>query len=134
MAEPQPSSQISTPDTWRSILIGGSKKSWVLFEHGTCVILMNPTSDDLATQATDILKEWGPVRAGSSAGDFNVINLEGDPDGYVVTGHHNDVLNYVPAEAVEEGAPDMVAGLIGRGNRDVDASELKVVHIEDNLG
>ncbi|OQE32466.1 hypothetical protein PENFLA_c001G07921 [Penicillium flavigenum] len=134
MAEPQPSSQISTPDIWRSILIGGSKKSWVLFEHGTCVILMNPTSDDLATQATDILKEWGPVRAGSSAGDFNVIELEGNPGGYVVEGHHDDVLNYVPAEAVEEGASDMVAGLIGRGNRDVDASELKVVHIEDNLG
>ncbi|KAL2802747.1 hypothetical protein BJX63DRAFT_99248, partial [Aspergillus granulosus] len=134
MSEDQPAEPISTPDTWRSILTGGNTKSWVLFEHGTCVILMTPTAEDLAIQAIDILKEWGPVHVGTPAGDFNVIDLEGEPGGYVVTGHHNDVLNYVPPDAVEKGAPDMVAGLIGRGNRDADAKELKVIHVEDNRG
>ncbi|KAL4861956.1 hypothetical protein BDV12DRAFT_56841 [Aspergillus spectabilis] len=135
MSQPQSEPpQISTPAIWRSILTAGKTKSWVLFYHGTCVILMNPTADDLANQAIEILKEWGPVHVGSPAGDFNVIDLEGGdgPTGYIVTGHHNDVLNYVPPGAVKEGALDMVAGLIGRGNRDRDARELTVVHVEDN--
>ena len=47
-------------ETWRQIIVGG-QKSWVLFENGTCVILMNPEAD-LRRQATELLKEWGPVQ------------------------------------------------------------------------
>ncbi|KAL2796680.1 hypothetical protein BJX66DRAFT_299074 [Aspergillus keveii] len=129
------SSQICTPETWRSILTGDGTKSWVLFEKGTIVILMDPTTDSLETQAIDILKEWGPVHVATPSADFNVIDLsEEEVAGYVVTGHHKDVLNYVPGDKVREGAPSMFAGLVGRGYRDEDAKGLKVVHVEDKRG
>jgi hypothetical protein len=39
---------------WRRIIVG-AEKSWVLFTHGTCVILMEPAAD-LAEQARDLLR------------------------------------------------------------------------------
>nr|MDT0658652.1 hypothetical protein [Micromonospora sp. DSM 115978] len=55
-------------ETWRRIIVG-DHKSWVLFTHGTCVVLVDP-GNDLADQAIAILREYGPVHAGSPAGDF----------------------------------------------------------------
>jgi hypothetical protein len=116
-------------DTWRKIIVGEGK-SWVLFAHGTCVILMAP-SQDLAAQATALLKEWGPVVVGTPAGDFDVIELQAAP-GWVVTSHHPDILTYVGPEEFEEGQvpQDMIIGLTGRSKRDQDAAELQVIHIE----
>lgn len=114
-------------DIWRHIIVG-EDKSWVLFTHGTCVILMEP-AQDLAAQAVELLREFGPVRAGGPAGDFNTIDLDVAP-GWVVTGHHPDVLNYIGPEDV--GDPnDLVVGLAGRAARDQDATVLTVIHIED---
>lgn len=116
-------------ETWRSIILG-DEKSWVLFENGTCVILMAP-EEDLAAQAIELLKEWGPVVAGTSAGDFTVIELLNYP-GYAITGHHPDILNYVSQEETgEEERNDVVIGMLGRQKRHDDAISLKVVHIED---
>jgi hypothetical protein len=115
-------------DTWKQIIIGESK-SWVLFENGTCVILVQP-EDDLAAQATAIMKEWGPVHAGSSAGDFSVITLNQHP-GWVVTCHHPDVLTYVAPDEVGETPSDLHIGLAGRSKRNQDAHELHVLHVED---
>jgi hypothetical protein len=39
-------------ETWRHIVIG-DHKSWVLFAHGTCVVLADPAGD-FAGQATGI--------------------------------------------------------------------------------
>jgi hypothetical protein len=116
-------------DTWRRVIVGEGK-SWVLFEHGTCVIFTGP-AEDLAARATALMQEWGPVVAGTPAGDFNVIKLQDDP-GWVVTSHHPDILTYVSAEEFEEGQeqPDMLIGLLGRGKRHQDAEELQIVHIE----
>ena len=116
-------------DTWRKIIVGEGK-SWVLFEHGTCVILTGPV-EDLAAQATALLKEWGPVVVGTPAGDFNVIKLQDDP-GWVVTYHHPDILTYVGSDEFPDGeAPDdMIIGLLGRSRRHQDAEELRVVHVE----
>jgi hypothetical protein len=114
---------------WRKI-IRGDQKSWVLFKHGTCVILMQP-EQDLGQQAKVLLAEWGPVHAGSSAGDFTVIPLDDDL-GWVVAGHHNDILSYVsPAEFTDKAPSHLVVGLLGRQNRHQDATELEVIHIED---
>ncbi|MFX0090993.1 MAG: hypothetical protein ACFFBD_04455, partial [Candidatus Hodarchaeota archaeon] len=55
-------------NTWRTIILG-AQKSWVMFEHGTCVILMEP-QEDLQAQAKELLKEWGPVVPGTPLGDF----------------------------------------------------------------
>ncbi|MFB4313219.1 hypothetical protein [Actinomadura sp. 21ATH] len=112
---------------WRAVILGEGK-SWVAFEHGTCVILMAP-EDDLAAQAVGILREYGPVAAGTPAADFGTIELD-DAPGWVVYGHHDDVLTYVAPGEVED--PDELrVGLLGRSKRDLDGRELTVVHVED---
>ncbi|MGC4885784.1 hypothetical protein [Micromonospora sp. DT227] len=115
--------------TWRRI-IRGDGKSWVVFAHGTCVVLPDPRPGvDLAVEAIDVLREYGPVHVGSPAGDFGTLTLDPGP-GWVVYGHHNDVLTYVTPDEVVEG-DDLAVGLYGRGKRDLDGRELRVVHVED---
>ncbi|GGN99022.1 hypothetical protein GCM10010112_92440 [Actinoplanes lobatus] len=114
---------------WRRI-IRGDGKSWVVFAHATCVVLPAPgPADDLAQQAVDILREYGPLFAGSAAGDFGTLTLEPGP-GWVVYGHHNDVLTYVGPDEIT-GGTDLEVGLHGRAKRDRDGRELNVVHVED---
>lgn len=116
---------------WRKIIQGDSK-SWVMFEHGSCLILMEP-KDDLTTQAKEIMRKWGPVHAGSPAGDFSVISMTEHP-GWVVTGHHPDMLNYVNPSEISGAINDAKIGLLGRSRRDKDAKSLNIVHIEDKRG
>lgn len=113
---------------YRRIILG-DQKSWVLFQHGTCVILMQP-GDDLGQQAIDLLRQWGPVHVASPAADFSVIHLSEYP-GWIITGYHPDVLNYVSPDEIESDAEDVHIGLLGRSKRDSDGHELEVVHIED---
>ncbi|MFI5862216.1 hypothetical protein [Streptomyces sp. NPDC051546] len=114
-------------DVWRRILVN-PRASWVLFEQGTCVVLTAPDGE-LAGQATAILREFGPVHAGSSAGDFGAIELK-DAEGWVVTGHHNDVLTYVGPDEVGDPS-ELTVGLCGRSKRHRDGTDLRVVHVED---
>lgn len=114
-------------EIWREIILG-DQKSWVLFKNGTCVILMEPQAD-FSAQAIALMKEWGPVHAGSSAGDFGTIALDQLP-GWVVTSHHNDILTYVGPDETS-GTEDVVIGLLGRSKRNQDAQELEIVHVED---
>lgn len=124
-----PMSEQDLVGTWRRT-IRGESKSWVVFAHGTCVVLPDPGPDvDLAAQAIDILREYGPVHAGSPAGDFGTITLDPGP-GWVVYGHHNDVLTYVGPDEISD-TSDLAVGLYGRGKRDQDGRELEVVHVED---
>ena len=122
-------------DTWRQIIVG-DEKSWVLFEHGTCVVLVDP-ADDLAAQAVAILREHGPVRAGSPSADFGTVPLESVP-GWVVTSHHPDILTYVSPDDVgedditqDDDNTPLAVGLTGRADRDRDAHDLTVIHVED---
>ncbi len=116
---------------WRTILIG-AHKSWVLFEQGTCVILSSPTAEaDLAGAAQTVLEAYGPVVPNSSATEFSVIPLA-DVAGWVVTGHHPDILNYVPPTVFTTATPpEVVVGMYGRTMRDADGLMPKVVHVED---
>lgn len=116
---------------WRDILVGSAEKSWVLFENGTCVILMKP-EEDLMKQALELMKKHGPVYPGSPAGDFSVINLQDYP-GWIVTCDHPDILTYVsPSEVEESDRSDLTVGLFGRDKRARDARELRVIHVADN--
>lgn len=115
-------------ETWRKIILG-EEKSWVLFENGTVVILMEPQTD-LSAQAAELMQEWGKVLVGTPAGDFSIIKLEDDP-GWVVTCHHPDILNYVSAEEIGKDANDWKIGLRGRSKRDEDATDLNAIHVED---
>ncbi|MFD9002994.1 hypothetical protein ACFV0T_18765 [Streptomyces sp. NPDC059582] len=114
-------------DVWQRLL-ADPRKSWVLFEHGTCVVLTAPDGE-LADQATEILGEFGSVHAGSAAGDFGVIDLK-DVEGWVVTGHHNDVLTYVGLDEPRDQS-EIAVGLLGRSKRHRDGTELRIVHVED---
>lgn len=115
-------------EAWRAT-INSPDKSWVLFENGTCVILMEPKAD-LATQATALLQEFGPVHAGSPFGDFSTITLE-DDRGWVVTCHYNEILTFVGPDEVGPDAADVVVGLLGRSKRRQDAEQLRLLHVED---
>ena len=120
---------MSPIDVWHRVIID-PQKSWILFEGGICVILVEP-GDDLAGQAVALLGEWGPVHAGSPAGDFGVIELP-DGLGWVVTGHHDDILTFVGSDEIPaEEVNDLVVGLLGRSKRGQDAEGLVVIHIED---
>ncbi|WP_189312352.1 hypothetical protein [Streptomyces brasiliensis] len=114
-------------DTWRRLL-SGSGKSWVLFAHGTCVVLDEPAGD-LAEQAKEILREYGPVHVTTAAGDFRVLELK-NSEGWLVTGHHPDVVTFVPLD--EPADPSHLAvGIHGRSKRHEDGTGLHVVHVED---
>lgn len=114
-------------DAWRRLL-AGSGKSWVLFEHGTCVVLEEPEGQ-LAERATELLREFGPVQVAGPAGDFRVLELKNDV-GWLVTGHHPDVVTFVGVD--EPADPSHLAvGIHGRSKRDQDGRELHVVHVED---
>ena len=103
-------------------------RAWVLFANGTLVVFTKPVAD-MKSEALEILREWGPVHAGSPAGDFSVRKLRGTP-GWVVTSHHPDVTTYVAPDEVAEPTTDLKIGLHGRGKRARDAKELVVVHEE----
>jgi len=116
-------------DIWHT-LIEDTQKSWVIFENGTCVILMQPSAD-LSQQAKALLSEYGPVTEGTSSGDFSVLELD-IVSGWVVGAHHPDILNYVaPDELFEGQQSDMQAGIIGRQHRSDDAQQLKIIYIYD---
>ncbi|MER6274360.1 hypothetical protein [Streptomyces sp900105755] len=113
-------------DAWRRLLTG-SGKSWVLFAHGTCVVLEQPTGD-VAEQAVGILGEFGPMHVATAAGDFRVLELN-QGEGWLVTSHHPDVITFVPRDDPEDPS-HLAVGLLGRSRRDLDGTELSVVHVE----
>ncbi|MEU9343785.1 hypothetical protein AB0D74_21515 [Streptomyces sp. NPDC048278] len=113
-------------DAWRRLL-SGSGKSWVVFEHGTCVVVEHPVGD-LAEQAVGILREFGPMHVATTAGDFRVLELQ-QGEGWLVTSHHPDVVTFVPRDDPEEPS-HLAVGILGRSRRDRDGTELRVVHAE----
>nr|WSY57698.1 hypothetical protein OG999_13015 [Streptomyces sp. NBC_00886] len=112
---------------WRRIL-DSSGKPWVLFEHGTCVVLEESTGEP-AERATEILREFGPVQVATPAGDFRVLELK-NGEGWLVTSHHRDVVTFV-ATAEPDDPSHLAVGIHGRSKRDQDGSELHVVHVEN---
>ncbi len=111
---------------WR--LHVGPGRAWVIFEHGTCVVLTDPT-DDLAGQARALLAKHGPVHVATPAADFTVHRLTDSSD-LLVTYDHPDIANFVASGEVGAGAPTHIAGLIARAKRARDAIELKAIHVE----
>ena len=106
-----------------------SEASWVLFEHGTAVFLVD-CDGDLAAAATEILRKHGPVSVGNPAGDFAVIEL-GENIGWGVTFDHPDLLTLVTPSEINAQPAELMIGLLGRSKRGNDAQNLKIVHIED---
>lgn len=95
-------------------------KDWVVFNHGTCVIIYN-SKGNLKTEAVDILKKYGHVTQGTPSADFTVTKID---SGWIVTGNQPGILNYV-SEDEGYGKEDPEIGLIGRNKKEEDCKELK---------
>lgn len=119
-------------EIWRKIIQNTPErqgKPWVVFRHGTCVILMEGASskEDATTKATQIITEYGPVYPGTPTADFNVTENSA-AQGIIVTCWHNDVLSFV---GKDEGGDNMlVNALLGRSKRDQDGRSPEVLHVE----
>jgi len=112
---------------WDQIIIGDDK-ALVGFSNGTCVVFVDKPKD-IQESAIALMKDWAPVNAGSSAGDFSVIHLD-KHKGWVVTSHHNDILTYVdPSEGEFDPGNDVGIGLYGRGKRNADSETLEIVFV-----
>jgi len=101
----------------------------VLFENGTYIIFDDiSTISDIEKEAIELMKEFGPVYAGSSAGDFNVINLT-ETKGWIVSGHGYGMYTYVSPEELDENNPtDLSIGLSGRSKRNSDGLNPIIIH------
>lgn len=99
-------------------------QNWVVFENGTCVIIYNHKMD-LKEEATEVLKKYGNVTAGTPSADFTVMKVG---PGWIVTGDQAGILNYV-AENEGEGKEEPEIGLIGRNKKEQDSKELKIIYI-----
>lgn len=118
-------------DIWRKIIVG-NEKSWVLFRHGTCVVITQPTRD-VADSAGLVLAEWGAVGNSNPTADYRAVKLTKDP-GWVVACRHPDILTYIgPRDLTEENPSEETIGLLGRGRRYADAAELQIIHVEEHL-
>ncbi|MHA1557969.1 MAG: hypothetical protein ACTSPM_13680 [Candidatus Heimdallarchaeota archaeon] len=109
--------------------------SFVIFEHGTCVVFQDP-KEDIETYVKEVLKKWGPVVPGTDLGDFSVHDIEDEPV-WLVTYSHPDITNFVTLKEIANEADDdsigntMVIGMTGRNKRVEDAKTLKVIYTED---
>jgi hypothetical protein len=116
-------------EAWRAIL-SGLDKSWVLFEHGTCIAFTEPGSD-LIAQAQAILREFGRAGDGSAIGDFAATIPLDDGRGWLVAGHHSDIVTFVGRDEVVPGTPHAAIGRLGRAKRERDTEQLRVLHVEE---
>ena len=108
-------------------IITDQSVSWVLFKHGTCVMLLDPQKD-IKAQSIQILKTHGPVTAGTSSGDFVVTKIP-EINGWIVTGSYPGIMVYVSQEEAGNKKSDLEIGLIGRTKRELDAKELEVTYV-----
>ena len=110
-------------------IVTGDYAGWVLFARGTCVVI-SQIRKSIVDDAVTLLKTNGPVVSGTPSGDFGLVELK-DHLGWVVTGDHPDILNYVAPDEAQKDRSDRAIGLIGRNKRDMDGKELIAVHVEE---
>lgn len=108
-------------------------QDWVLFENGTYIIFDDiSTIRDIKEEAINLMKEFGPVSAGGSAGDFSVIHLN-LTEGWLVSGHGYGMYTYVHPSELDNVSPnDLEIGLYGRSKRDSDGQNPEIIHINNS--
>ncbi|WP_291148697.1 hypothetical protein [Flavobacterium sp. UBA7680] len=128
----QESNEMTEADLLNHVRLAINPKfqDWVLFENGTYIIFDNAdTIPDLESEAIKLMKEFGPVHAGGSAGDFSVTHLK-ETEGWVVSGHGYGMYTYVsPNELNSEKPNDVQIGLEGRSKRNADGQNPVIIHI-----
>jgi hypothetical protein len=104
--------------------------NWVLFSNGTYIILADSIETDKKNKAIEIMKEYGPVFAGSPAGDITVTTLNLAP-GWSVGGHYYGMYTYVDQKEMKPNPTDLEVGLYGRQKRDKDGKELNLIYLNE---
>jgi len=112
-------------DSIRSIM--KADRRWVLFDHGTVVVVPDDTVEDVTEVAKLKLATDGPVAPGTAAGDFSVSAVE--DRGWIVGSHDPDIFTFVPASKVKPGSSDVAVGLAGRTARGADADGQQVLAV-----
>lgn len=132
LTEPQTTNHNSQMTLLENVKLAINPKfeDWVLFEHGTYIIFDNAdTISDVQAEAIRLMKEFGPVYAGSPAGDFGVTHLN-KTEGWVVSGHGYGMYTYVnPSELEAKFPTDIEIGTFGRSKRQKDGDSPVIVHI-----
>ena len=107
---------------------------WVMFSHGTIVKLTSIDSN-YKDRILIILKEYGPVKAGTPSGDTNPAQkLDNHGEDWLISYPHcEEILNIVSFnEGVQENEEILVnIAMLGRANRVKDALAPSV--IMDNI-
>lgn len=118
-----------------SLAIDPKFQNWVLFHHGTCIVIEDAEEALLIEQkALEKIKEYGQVIKGSQAGDFGVVELQ-QTEGWLVYGHEHGIYTYIhPLETgdietlhFKEYLADLIVGTYGRTKRDLDSQLLKII-------
>lgn len=102
-------------------------QDWVLFQNGTYIIFDNPMDTQIEEKGLALMKEFGPVFAGSPAGDFEVISLT-ETEGWVVSGHCYGMYTYVNPDELLPEPTELLIGIYGRGKRDIDGKNPKIIY------
>lgn len=114
---------------WREILPDEIQK-WVIFKYGTTVLCRDEQKDP-KTHALEVMREHGPVVAGTPLGDFNVGLAHNNP-GWVVVYSHEDIGNYVSPEELDSEDPHTIEiGMTGRAKRHEDFLSLEIIHVQE---
>lgn len=105
-------------------------QNWVLFKNGTYIIFDDIKQvKNINNEAIALMKEFEPVSAGGSAGDFNTIRLL-KTEGWIVAGHVYGIYTYVSPTEIENKSPnDLEVGLFGRSKRDLDGRNPEIIYI-----
>lgn len=102
-----------------------SDRRWVLFEHGTVVVVTDESVEDPEAFAKVKLSNDGAVVPGTAAGDFSVSRV---PDeGWIVGSHDPDIFTFVPATDIEPGTSEVAIGMAGRTARGADTDGQRVL-------
>ena len=104
-------------------------EAWVLFEHGTVVLLTGEPGPSPLGRAKVKLRHDAERRAGSAAGDPAVLRLE-EGEGWIVASEDPDVFTLVPASTIAAGASDVVIGAAGRAAHGADVDGGRPLHVE----
>ncbi len=113
-------------EAWRILAKEG--RTWILFEHGTCVFWDEATYKP-EDYAIDILKKYGFIVPRTPAGNFDQ-NISENPPGMLVTYYHQDILTFLLDEELKNPEIASIPGLLARHRHQLDAEELNIVHIE----
>jgi hypothetical protein len=105
----------------------GAAAAFVLFSHGTVVAFEIPVHDP-EHEASEIIKEYGPVVPGGELGDFGVHELTPNR-GWLVTCAHPWMFTYVSSAQGRAETPAVAAGLFGRDMRDLDSHEQEIIYV-----